>query len=374
MSISLTVNKFFDPVMNLAKSSLAKIYQVLPAPAQKFFLGITTTKASPKVLKSLHADVSASEHAKALSKELNRLFPEEGYIGMWCSKPLKPGPYGIPNAIQTMLTSNPLPEKLKAKFKEQGLNIDEYINMALNPTHTGLVVKIPPNSDNPEGLLFIHIDFSFQKPSKDNNFNPFNGELKIVGMKEFCERASDYSTNLQFFKVGKIKDTKSFLPELQEMKKELHYSVPTLFSRGVQILGNEKLKPAIKNYLDSLIGRFPKEHLDNLRNSLLNIRLPAFPLHSHDSENNFKAIESSEKTQGAEEKVGKIPRELLCSDLVSYYMLSKINLDAAFRSVESQLRKTSQSSTPTDLYNICMAAVSQNGKAGKNISAAYSFA
>ena len=60
MSINFTVNKFFDPVMNLAKSSLAKIYQVLPAPAQKFFLGITTTKAPSEVLKNLHADVSVS--------------------------------------------------------------------------------------------------------------------------------------------------------------------------------------------------------------------------------------------------------------------------------------------------------------------------
>ena len=64
MSINLTVNKFFDPVVNLAKSSLAK-----------FFLGITTTKASPEMLKSLHADVSVSEHVKTLSNKLNLLLP-----------------------------------------------------------------------------------------------------------------------------------------------------------------------------------------------------------------------------------------------------------------------------------------------------------
>ena len=72
MSINLTVNKFFDPVVNLAKSSLAKIYQVLPSSAQKFFLGVAT-KASPEVLKGLHADVSASEHVKVLSNKLNQL-------------------------------------------------------------------------------------------------------------------------------------------------------------------------------------------------------------------------------------------------------------------------------------------------------------
>ena len=112
MSINFTVNKFFDPVMNLAKSSLAKIYQVLPPFAQKF-LGITTTKVSSKDLKSLHADVSASEHTQALSGKLNQLLPKVGDTAVFFSNPRNAGLYkpldDIQQAIHTFLRSNSLP-------------------------------------------------------------------------------------------------------------------------------------------------------------------------------------------------------------------------------------------------------------------------
>ena len=87
---------------------------------------------------------------------------------MFFSDPHQAGPYALPNAIQKALRSNPLPDELKAQFEKQGLKIDEYLNMALNPTHTGLVVKTP------EGFTFVHIDLRSQRPSKEN-ISPFNG-------------------------------------------------------------------------------------------------------------------------------------------------------------------------------------------------------
>lgn len=233
MSINLTVNKFFDPVVNLAKSSLAKIYQVLPSSAQKFFLGVTT-KASPEVLKGLHADLSVSEHVKVLSNKLNQLLPRTGDIAVFFSDPHQAGPYAFPNTIQKALRSNPLPDELKAQFEKQGLKIDEYLNMALNPTHTGLVVKAP------EGFTFVHIDLRSQRPSKEN-ISPFNGELKMEGLEEVSKRSIGFRTDFEFIKVGRVENTTSFLTELKEIKKELHYYVPVLFSRAMQILGNEKL-------------------------------------------------------------------------------------------------------------------------------------
>jgi hypothetical protein len=371
MSISLTVNKFFDPVMNLAKSSLAKIYQVLPAPAQNFFLGITTRKASPEVLKSLHADVSASEHAKALSKELNQLLPKVGDTAVFFSDPHQAGPYMIPNAIQKALRSNPLPDELKAQFQKQGLNVEEYLSMALSPTHTGLVVRITPTSDNPEGLLFIHIDLRSQKPSKEN-LSPFNGELKIEDIQKASKRAVAYHTDFEFFKVGHVENTTSFLTELKE-NKDLHYYVPTLFSRAVQILGNEKLGPSIESYLRNLTDKLPKQHLDSLRNSLLNIRLPAFSSPFNNSENNLKAIATNE-TQLKHNKVKeKIPAKVVCSDLVSHLLASKVKLDNAFHLVKSKLQEISQSPTPSNLYDTLRQELYQAGKIKHN-SLTYSFA
>jgi hypothetical protein len=369
MSISLTVNKFFAPVMNLANSSLAKIYQVLPAPAQKFFLGIATTKASPEVLKGLHADVSASEHAKALSNKLNQLLPRTGDTAVFFSDPHQAGPYMIPNAIQKALRSNPLPEELKAKFNEQGLNVEEYLSMALNPTHTGLVVKTP------EGLSFIHIDLRSQKPSKEN-LSPFNGELKIEDIQEASKRAITYHTDFEFLKVGHVENTTSFLTELKEIKKDLHYYVPTLFSRAVQILGNEKLGPSIENYLSNLADKLPKQHLNNLRESLLNINLPSLPAFSsplHNSEHNLKTIAINE-TQLKNNKVKeKIPAKVVCSDLVAHLLTSKVKLDDAFHLVKSKLQDISQSATPSNLYDTLRQALYQNEKI-KQSSLAYSFA
>jgi hypothetical protein len=346
MSISLTVNKFFAPVMNLAKSSLAKIYQVLPVPAQKFFLGIATTKASPEVLKGLHADVGASEHAKALSNKLNQLLPRSGDTAVFFSDPHQAGPYMIPNAIQKALRSNPLPEELKAKFKEQGLNVEEYLSMALSPTHTGLVVKTP------EGLSFIHIDLRSQKPSKEN-LSPFNGELKIEDIQEASKRAMTYHTDFEFLKVGHVENTTSFLTELKEIKKDLHYYVPTLFSRAVQILGNEKLGPAIENYLSNLADKLPKQHLNNLRESLLNINLPSLPAFSS--------------------PLHKSEHKMVCSDLVAHLLASKVKLDDAFHLVKSKLQDISQSATPSNLYDTLRQALYQNEKI-KQSSLAYSFA
>ncbi|NBV98360.1 MAG: hypothetical protein EBR67_02465 [Proteobacteria bacterium] len=372
MSISLTVNKFFDPVMNLAKSSLAKIYQVLPASAQKFFLGIATTKASPEVLKGLHADVSASEHAKALSNKLNQLLPKVGDTAVFFSDPHQAGPYMIPNAIQKALRSNPLPDELKAQFQKQGLNVEEYLSMALSPTHTGLVVRITPTSDNPEGLLFIHIDLRSQKPSKEN-LSPFNGEMKIEGIPEASKRAVVYHTDFEFFKVGHVENTTSFLTELKEIKKDLHYYVPTLFSRAVQILGNEKLGPSIESYLRNLTDKLPKQHLDSLRNSLLNIRLPAFSSPFNNSENNLKAIAINE-TQPKNNKVKeKIPPKMVCSDLVAHLLASKVKLDNAFHLVKSKLQEISQSPTPSNLYDTLRQELYQAGKIKHN-SLTYSFA
>jgi hypothetical protein len=366
MSISLTVNKFFAPVMNLAKSSFAKIYQVLPAPAQKFFLGIATTKASPEVLKGLHADVSASEHAKALSNKLNQLLPRTGDIAVFFSDPHQAGPYMIPNAIQKALRSNPLPDELKAQFQKQGLNVEEYLSMALSPTHTGLVVKTP------EGLSFIHIDLRSQKPSKEN-LSPFNGELKIEDIPEASKRAITYHTDFEFFKVGHVENTTSFLTELKEIKKDLHYYVPTLFSRAVQILGNEKLGPSIESYLRNLTDKLPKQHLDSLRNSLLNIRLPAFSSPFNNSENNLKAIATNE-TQLKNNKVKeKIPAKMVCSDLVAHLLASKVKLDDAFHLVKSNLQEISQSATPSNLYDTLRQTLYQNEKI-KQSSLAYSFA
>jgi hypothetical protein len=367
MSISLTVNKFFDPVINLAKSSLAKMYQVLPPSAQKFFLGVTTRKASPEVLKGLHADVSASEHAKALSNKLNKLLLKVGDTGAWFSDAHQAGPYKLTNDLQKVLRSNPLPDELKIKFKEQGLNIDEYINMALNPTHTGLVVKIPPTPDNPEGLLFIHIDLRSQKPSKDN-LSPFNGELKIEDINEVCKRAIRFHTDFEFFKVGHIENTTNFLAELKEIKKDLHYYVPAVFSRGVQILGNEKLGPLIKTYLSNLTGKLPKQHLNKLGESLLNIGLPAFssPL------NNLKAIEPS-KSQPKKGKTEKIPNKLVCSDLVAHLLSSKVKLDDVFHLVKSKLHDISQSATPGNLYDTLRQTLYQSKEIKQN-SLIHSFA
>ena len=275
MSISLTVNKFFDPVMNLAKSSLAKIYQVLPAPAQKFFLGIATTKASPEVLKGLHADVSASEHAKALSKELNRLLLKVGDTVVFFSDPRQAGPYGIPNTLQKILSSNPLPDELKAKFKEQGLNVDEYLSMALNPTHTGLVLKIPPSSDNPEGLLFIHIDLRSQQPSKDN-LSPYNGELKMESLGEVVKRAIDFGTDFQFFKVGHIENITNFLDELKNIRypyeeinlKSFYYENKKIINKLKLDILNDIAKPYIiyllgnKDYQTMLKYSDSKQYID----------------------------------------------------------------------------------------------------------------
>jgi hypothetical protein len=367
MSISLTVNKFFDPVINLAKSSLAKIYQVLPSSAQKFFLGVTT-KASPEVLKGLHADVSASEHIKNLSEKLNKLLPKVGDTAVFFSDPHQAGPYAIPNAIQKALRSNPLPNELKAKFKEQGLNIEEYINMALSPTHTGLVVKTP------EGLSFIHIDLRSQKPSKDN-LSPFNGELKIEDIKEASQRSIAFRTDFEFFKVGHVENTTGFLAELKEIKKELHYYVPVLFSRAMQILGNDKLGPSIENYLSNLTDKLPKQHLNNLRDSLLNISLPSLPAFSSplsNSENNLKAIDPSE-TQPIKEKTGKIPAKVVCSDLVAHLLSSKVKLDDAFQSVKSKLEDISQSPTPSNLYDTLRQTLYQNEKIKQN-NLIYSYA
>ena len=375
MSINLTVNKFFDPVVNLAKSSLAKIYQVLPSSAQKFFLGITTTKASPEMLKSLHADVSVSEHVKTLSNKLNLLLPKVGDTAVFFSDPHQAGPYAFPNAIQKALRSNPLPDELKAQFQKQGLNVEEYLNMALNPTHTGLVVKIPPTSDNPEGLLFIHIDFRSQKPSKEN-LSPFNGELKIERIEEASKRAICFHTDFEFFKVGHIENTTSFLAELKEIKKDLHYYVPTLFSRAVQILGNEKLGPSIENYLSSLTNKLPKQHLNNLRDCLSNINLPNFSAFSpskHNSEHKLKAIEPNQ-AQLIQEKTDKIPSKLVCSDLVAHLLLSsKVKLDKALESVQSNLQDISQSATPSNLYDTLRQALYQNKEINQN-SLIYSFA
>jgi hypothetical protein len=368
MSINLTVNKFFAPVMNLAKSSFAKIYQVLPAPAQKFFLGITTRKASPEMLKSLHADVSASEHVKALSNKLNQLLPRTGDIAVFFSDPHQAGPYMIPNAIQKALRSNPLPDELKAQFQKQGLNVEEYLSMALSPTHTGLVMKTP------EGLSFIHIDLRSQKPSKEN-LSPFNGELKIEDIQVASKRAITYHTDFEFFKVGHIENTTSFLTELKEIKKDLHYYVPTLFSRAVQILGNEKLGPSIENYLSNLADKLPKQQLNNLRESLLNISLPILPAFSspfNNSENHLKAIEPS-KTQLTKEKTEKIPAKMVCSDLVAHLLASKVKLDDAFHSVKSKLQDISQSGTPSNLYDTLRQTLYQNEKI-KQSSLAYSFA
>jgi hypothetical protein len=369
MSISLTVNKFFDPVLNLAKSSLAKIYQVLPSSAQKFFLGITTTKASPEVLKSLHADVSVSEHVEILSKELNRLLPKVGDAAVFFSDPHQAGPYMIPNAIQKALRSNPLPDELKANFKEQGLNVEEYLSMALSPTHTGLVVKTP------EGLSFIHIDLRSQMPNKENP-SPFNGELKEEDIKEASKRAIRFHTDFEFFKVGHIENITNFLTELKEIKKDLHYYVPTLFSRAVQILGNEKLGPSIENYLSNLADKLPKQHLNNLRESLLNINLPSLPAFSSpfsNSENNLKAIEPS-KTRLKNNKVKEIiPAKMVCSDLVAHLLSSKVKLDDTFHVVKSKLQGISQSATPSNLYDTLRQALYQNGN-NKQSSLVYSFA
>ena len=366
MSISLTVNKFFDPVINLAKSSLAGIYQVLPSSAQKFFLSITTAKASPELLKGLHADVSVSKHVETLSKELNRLLPRMGDTAVFFSDSHQAGPYmTIPNAIQKALRSNPLPDELKAKFKEQGLNIEEYLSMALSPTHTGLVVKTPG------GLSFIHIDLRSQMPNKENP-SPFNGELKIEDIKEASKRGIHFHTDFEFFKVGRIENITNFLVELKEIKKELRYYVPTLFSRAVQILGNEKLRPLIANYLSNLTDKLPKQHLNNLRESLLNIRLPAFSSSFNNSENNLKVIEPS-KTQPTKEKIGKIPAKVVCSDLVSHLLSSKVKLDDAFHLVKSELQDISQSATPNNLYDTLRQALYQNEK-NKQSSLIYSFA
>jgi hypothetical protein len=361
MSISLTVNKFFAPVLNLAKSSLAKIYQVLPSSAQKFFLGIATTKASPEVLKGLHADVSASEHAKALSKELNRLLLKVGDTVVFFSDPRQAGPYGIPNTLQKILSSNPLPDELKAKFKEQGLNVDEYLSMALNPTHTGLVLKIPPSSDNPEGLLFIHIDLRSQQPSKDN-LSPFNGELKMESLGEVVKRAIDFGTDFQFFKVGHIENITNFLDELKEIKKELYYYVPALFSRAVKILGNEKLGPTIEKYLSKLTNQLPKQHLDSLRKSLLNIKLPPFP-----------APFSNSELKTMQQKAEKMPTKMVCSDLVAHLLASKVKLDDAFHLAKSNLQEISQSPTPSNLYDTLRQTLYQNEKNKQN-SLTYTFA
>jgi hypothetical protein len=374
MSISLTVNKFFDPVMNLAKSSLAKIYQVLPPFAQKF-LGITTTKASSKDLKSLHADVSASEHAKALSNKLNQLLLKVGDTALFFSDAHQAGPYKLTNdlqkALQDILRSNPLPDDLKAQFKKQGLKFEEYLNMALNPTHTGLVVKISPTPDNPEGLLFIHIDLRSQKPSKENP-SPFNGELKIEDIQEASKRAVAYHTDFEFFKVGHVENTANFLTELKEIKKELQYYVPALFPKAMQILGNEKLGPSIEKYLSNLTGKLPKQHLNHLRDSLLNIRLPAFSSPLNNSENHLKAIEPS-KTQLTKEKTERIPTKLVCSDLVAHLLSLKVKLDDTYQSVKSKLHDISQNPTPGNLYDTLRQELYKTGKIKQN-SLAYSFA
>ncbi len=370
MSINLTVNKFFDPVMNLAKSSLAKIYQVLPPFAQKF-LGITTTKVSSKDLKSLHADVSASEHAKALSKELNLLLPKVGDTAVFFSDAHQAGPYKLTNdlqkALQDILRSNPLPDDLKAQFKKQGLKVEEYLNMALNPTHTGLVVKISPTPDNPEGLLFIHIDLRSKKPSKENP-SPFNGELKIEDIQEASKRAVAYHTDFEFFKVGHVENTANFLTELKEIKKELQYYVPALFPKAMQILGNEKLGPSIEKYLSDLADKLPKQYLNHLRDSLLNIRLPAFSSSTDNSEH-VKTRETSE-THSIKEKAEKIPSKIVCSDLVAHLLL-KVKLDDT--SHKSKLHDISQNPTPGNLYDTLRQELYKTGKIKQN-SLAYSFA
>jgi hypothetical protein len=365
MSINLTVNKFFDPVVNLAKSSLAKIYQVLPSSAQKFFLGVTT-KASPEVLKGLHADVSASEHVKVLSNKLNQLLTRNGDIAVFFSDPHQAGPYAFPNAIQKALRSNPLPDELKAQFEKQGLKIDEYLNMALNPTHTGLVVKTP------EGFTFVHIDLRSQRPSKEN-ISPFNGELKMEGLEEVSKRAIAFRTDFEFIKVGRVENTTNFLAELKEIKKELHYYVPMLFSRAMQILGNEKLGPSIENYLSNLTDKLPKQHLTNLRASLVN-SLPSFPAFSsavHNPEDS-KARDASATQLSREVKTG-IPTKLVCSDLVAHLLSSKVKLDNAFESVKSNLQDISQSATPSNLYDILRQTLYQNKEINQN-SLMHSFA
>lgn len=369
MSINLTVNKFFDPVVNLAKSSLAKIYQVLPSSAQKFFLGITTTKASPEMLKSLHADVSVSEHVKTLSNKLNLLLPKVGDTAVFFSDPHQAGPYMIPNVIQKALRSNPLPDELKSKFKEQGLNVEEYLSMALNPTHTGLVVKTP------EGLSFVHIDLRSQKPSKEN-ISPFNGELKIEDIQEASKRAIRFHTDFEFFKVGHVENTANFLTELKEIKKELQYYVPALFPKAMQILGNEKLGPSIENYLSNLVDKLPKQHLNNLRESLLNISLPSLPVFSslsHNSEPDLKTRAINETQQPNTKGVEKIPAKVVCSDLVAHLLASKVKLDDTFHLVKSKLQDISQSATPSNLYDTLRQTIYQNGK-NKQSSLIYSFA
>ena len=378
MSISLTVNKFFDPVMNLAKSSLAKIYQVLPAPAQKFFLGITTTKASPEVLKGLHADVSASEHAKALSKELNQLLHKVGDTATWFSDARQAGPYGITNVLQKILSSNPLPEELKVQFEQQGLDVQEYLSMALNPTHTGLVLKISPSSDNPEGLLFIHIDLRSQQPSKEN-LSPFNGELKIESLREVVKRSINFRTDFQFFKVGRIEDTDNFLTELQKVKKELQYYVPALFSKAIQILGNTELNQSLKKYLSDLTGKLPQQLLNSLQASLLNIRLPASSLSFHNtgdtsgSKPEVSPPNTGRANQMQETTVQPLRKKMVCSDLVAHLLSSKVKLDAVFQSVKSKLQDISQSPTPSNLYDTLRQTLYQNEKIKQN-SLAYSFA
>lgn len=365
MSINLTVNKFFDPVVNLAKSSLAKIYQVLPSSAQKFFLGVTT-KASPEVLKGLHADVSASEHVKVLSNKLNQLLTRNGDIAVFFSDPHQAGPYAFANAIQKALRSNPLPDELKAQFEKQGLKIDEYLNMALNPTHTGLVVKTP------EGLTFVHIDLRSQRPSKEN-ISPFNGELKMEGLEEVSKRAIAFRTDFEFIKVGRVENTTNFLAELKEIKKELHYYVPVLFSRAMQILGNEKLGPSIENYLSNLTDKLPKQHLSNLRASLVN-SLPSFPAFSsavHNPEDS--RARNASATQLSREVKRGIPTKLVCSDLVAHLLSSKVKLDNAFESVKSNLQDISQSATPSNLYDILRQTQYQNKEINQN-SLMHSFA
>ncbi|MFM7458056.1 MAG: hypothetical protein ACKO3R_05290 [bacterium] len=368
MSVNLTVNKFFDPVMNLAKSSLAKIYQVLPSSAQKFFLGVTT-KASPEVLKGLHADLSVSEHARALSNKLNQLLPRTGDIAVFFSDPHQAGPYAFPNAIQKAFRSNPLPEELKAQFEKQGLKIDEYLNMALNPTHTGLVVKTP------EGFTFVHIDLRSQRPSKEN-ISPFNGELKMEGLEEVSKRSIVFRTDFEFIKVGRVENTTSFLTELKEIKKEFQYYVPALFSKAVEILGNEKLKPILEKYLSSLTDRLPKQYLNNLRDSLLNIRLPAFspPFHnagdvsgSEFAKTNTRQTQQMEKTAVQQ----SLPKKVVCSDLVAHLLASKVKLDDT-NLVKSKLQNISQSPTPSNLYDTLRQTLYQ--KEIEQNSLVYSFA
>jgi hypothetical protein len=275
------------------------------------------TQAQPgrNILKDLHLDVDIVQQAKTLSDKLDNLLREVGDIAVFFSDAERPGVFAIPNAIQKAFRPNPLSNDLKYEFEEKGLNPDEYLNMAFSPTHTGLVIKSLPTSDNPTGLLFIHLDMRSQKPTKEN-LSPFNGELKVDTIVKAMERAANFRSKFEVFKIGHIENMENFLIELQEIKDNIYYYVPTLLVKGIQLLVNEKF---------------------GLSTSWLR-------------------RQGSHKTNLVHRELGKktaqnIPAKFVCSDLVAYLVLSKVELDEILQSIRSELEGIASRATPTNLWS-----------------------